>query len=130
MTVIDASTVVSAVLGDGPHAAWAVDMLQDANDSPHGMPVEVANALRKMTARGQLDESGGALALADAVALSMDLWPFEPFADRVWELRDSVAPYDGWYVALAEALDEPLVTLDRKLATAHGPRCEFLTPPT
>lgn len=43
-------------------------------------------------------------------------------------MRDAVSSYDGWYVALAEALDVPLLTLDRKLARAAGPRCAFLTP--
>jgi predicted nucleic acid-binding protein len=32
-------------------------------------------------------------------------------------------------VALAEALDVPLATLDRRLATASGPRCGFVLPP-
>jgi predicted nucleic acid-binding protein len=40
-----------------------------------------------------------------------------------------VTPYDAWYVALAEALDATLVTLDLRLARANGPTCTFLTPP-
>lgn len=32
------------------------------------------------------------------------------------------------YVALAEALDAVLVTYDRRLAAAHGPRCEIVVP--
>ena len=44
-------------------------------------------------------------------------------------LRENVTSYDAWYVALAEALDCPLVTLDRRLSRASGPTCEFITPP-
>jgi predicted nucleic acid-binding protein len=44
---------------------------------------------------------------------------------RAYELRANVSAYDSAYVALAEALDCPLVTVDERLARASGPRCEF-----
>jgi predicted nucleic acid-binding protein len=47
----------------------------------------------------------------------------------VWELRQSVTAYDAWYVAVAESLDLPLVTVDLRLSRAPGPRCAFATPP-
>jgi predicted nucleic acid-binding protein len=61
--------------------------------------------------------------------LPIRLWPESRTAARAWELRGAVTYYDANYVALAEILDAPLVTLDRQLAWAPGPRCEFLTPP-
>ena len=36
-----------------------------------------------------------------------------------------MANYDGWYVALAEAPDLPLATLDVLLTKAEGPKCRF-----
>lgn len=36
--------------------------------------------------------------------------------------------WDAYYVALAEALDAPLVTLDRQLERADGPECKFIIP--
>ncbi len=42
---------------------------------------------------------------------------------RVWELRENLSAYDATYVALAEALESPLVTADGRLARAPGPRC-------
>ena len=60
--------------------------------------------------------------------LDIDLFPFEPFADRIWELRHNVTSYDAWYVALAEALKLPLATLDKPLSKSNGVTCEFLTP--
>jgi predicted nucleic acid-binding protein len=36
-----------------------------------------------------------------------------------------VSVYDAWYVALAERLSVTLVTTDRRLASANGPRCEI-----
>ena len=39
---------------------------------------------------------------------------------RVWELRHNLTAYDAVYVALAEALDAPLLTRDQRLAAAPG----------
>lgn len=61
-------------------------------------------------------------------ALDLELLPFAPFAERVRELRANVTSYDAWYVAVAEAVDLPLATLDRRLAQADGARCRFLAP--
>ena len=58
----------------------------------------------------------------------MELFPFVPLAERIWALRGNLTIYDAWCVALAEALDCPLATLDRKLSRAQGPACEVITP--
>jgi predicted nucleic acid-binding protein len=46
----------------------------------------------------------------------------------VWELRTNLTAYDAWYVALAEAIDAPLATLDSQVARAPGVRCPIRTP--
>jgi predicted nucleic acid-binding protein len=60
--------------------------------------------------------------------LDIHLFSFEPCAERVWELRHNLTSYDAWYVAVAEALDLPLATLDMRLSRARGLKCKFLTP--
>jgi predicted nucleic acid-binding protein len=40
--------------------------------------------------------------------------------ERAWELRAHLTIADGVYVALAELLDAPLLTLDARLARAGG----------
>jgi predicted nucleic acid-binding protein len=60
--------------------------------------------------------------------LNFETCPFEPFADRVWELRLNVTTDDAWYVAIAEALRLPLATLDRPLSKLRGVACKFLMP--
>ena len=60
--------------------------------------------------------------------LNLDLFAFEPFAERIWQLRYNLTSYDAWYVAVTEALTLPLATLDQRLARAAGPTCDFLTP--
>jgi MerR family transcriptional regulator, redox-sensitive transcriptional activator SoxR len=49
-------------------------------------------------------------------------------ASLIWELRSNVSCYDARYVALAEFLDCPLVTLDWRLANSPGPKCDFELP--
>jgi predicted nucleic acid-binding protein len=52
-------------------------------------------------------------------------YPFEPFIDRAWELRDNLTVYDAWCVALAERLGTDFVTADERIVGAPGPRCAF-----
>lgn len=90
--------------------------------------MEAISALRRLVLTGVVADGVAAQAVADLLALQIQTYPFEPFAWRVWELRSSLSTYDAWYVALAEALETELVTLDGRLARAHGPACRFLVP--
>jgi predicted nucleic acid-binding protein len=49
-------------------------------------------------------------------------YPHDVLLPRVWELRHNLTAYDAVYVALAEVLDAPLLTRDRRVATAAGHR--------
>jgi predicted nucleic acid-binding protein len=128
--VVDASFVTAALHGNGDDDGWAAHVLS-AEDvlAPHLMPSEVTSYLRRAERLGQISPALAVLAHADLTALDVDLLPYAPFAERIWELRHSVTTFDAWYVALAEAFDAPLATLDLRLTTASGPRCAFLTPP-
>lgn len=127
--VVDASAVVAALIGGGNEGAWAESQLADDDlAAPHHMPVEVANILRRASLAGRLSADAAALAHADLLDLPIALVPYEASADRAWELRTNLSMYDAWYVALAEQIDAELVTLDRRLAAAPGPRCKFRTP--
>jgi predicted nucleic acid-binding protein len=127
--VVDASVVVAALVDGGPDGAWAEEvLLRDHLAAPHLLPVEVANMLRRATLAGHLSADTASLAHADLLALPLELFPYEPFAPRVWDLRTTVTSYDAWYVALAETLSAPLATLDERLAKAPGPTCEFVLP--
>lgn len=128
--VVDASAVVAALVDAGSDGRWAESELsREGLAAPHLMPVEAANILRRAVLAGDLSADIAALAHDDLVQLRVDLFPYEPHAQRVWQLRDNLTAYDAWYVALAEDLGLPLVTLDQRLARANGPRCEFRLPP-
>ena len=91
--------------------------------------VETSNLLRRLELSGSVTRLEATAAHRDLLRLKLDVYPFAPFADRVWELRSNLTSYDAWYVALAEALDWPLLTLDRRISRASAPRCEVLVPP-
>lgn len=128
--VVDSSAVVAALVDSGPDGRWAERILSAGElAAPHLMPVEAANILRRAGRAGQISADAASLAHGDLLSLRVELFPYEPFGRRVWELRENVTAYDACYVALAEALDAPLATLDARLARAVGPRCGFELPP-
>jgi predicted nucleic acid-binding protein len=127
--VVDSGLVVAALVDSGPVGMWADHVLAtDDLAAPHLMQVEVANVLRRAAMAGEISSDTAALAHADLLSLRVELFGYEPFASRVWELRENVTAYDGWYVALAESLGAPLATVDLKLTKAAGARCAFATP--
>lgn len=127
--VVDASAVVAALAGVGADGEWAeTELARDDLAAPHLMPAEVANILRRAVLAGRLSADAASLAHGDLLDLPIALFPYEVSAPRVWELRADLSAYDAWYVALAETLDAALVTLDRRLTQAPGPRCPLRTP--
>jgi predicted nucleic acid-binding protein len=127
--VVDASVVVAALIDSGSHGQWAEsELLAGPLAAPHLMPAEVANILRRAVGSRSISADVGAIAHSELLQLRVALFPYEPMASRVWELRATVTAYDAWYVALAEQLAAPLSTLDRKLTRASGPRCAFRLP--
>ena len=127
--IVDASVVSAALMATTGTSNWASDVVgQGRLAAPHLMPVEVCQVFRRRAAGGVITAAQARGAMADLLQLRTELHPFEPFAERVWELRETVSAYDAWYVALAEALDIPFATLDSRLARAPGPRCAFHLP--
>lgn len=128
MTIFDASVLVDALVVAGPAGDDARRVLRDRSllHVPSIFAAEVTSAIRAMQARGDvsLRQARGAASRIKVVRTVQ--YPFEPFIDRVWELRDNLTVYDGWYVALAESLDTSLVTADRRLTQASGPRCPIV----
>ncbi|MGH2384860.1 MAG: type II toxin-antitoxin system VapC family toxin [Candidatus Limnocylindria bacterium] len=128
--VVDASAVVAALVDRDADGTWAeAELVRDDLAAPHLMPVEVANILRRAVLARHLTPDSATLAHGDLLRLRVQLFPYEISAERAWQLRANLSAYDAWYVALAESLDAPFVTLDRRMARARGPRCAFRLPP-
>ncbi|MDE0348264.1 MAG: type II toxin-antitoxin system VapC family toxin [Gammaproteobacteria bacterium] len=101
----------------GPDAEWAEAALAPgALAAPELAVAEASNILRRLGRAGEVSRLEATGSHADLLRLDIDLQPYRPFAERIWELRGNLTSYDAWYVAMAEALECPLVTLDRRLA--------------
>ena len=130
MTIaIDASVIVAALIDTGRDGVWAESLIAtEILVAPELVLVETTNVLRRLELAKELSPLQSELAQQDLLRLDIQLFPYHPFAERVWALRKSITSYDAWYVALAEALDCSLATLDSKLTNASGTQCAFATP--
>jgi predicted nucleic acid-binding protein len=119
--VVDTSAVLEALATRKP-APGLVDRLARDSDlhAPHLIDTEVLHALRRMTIAHVISEERAADARGDYAELTLLRYSHQPFSDRVWELRHNLTAYDATFVALAEALDAPLITCDARLASAPG----------
>ena len=126
MPVLDASVLVAYLAGGelagesrealfaSPRAAWA----------PHLVDAEVGHALRRTVLAGELSAGAARAALDDLADLPIRRAGHQGILRRAWELRSNLTFYDGLYVALAERLGLPLLTLDARLASAPGIRAQ------
>ena len=90
---------------------------------PHLIDTEIANAVRGHVRRGELDEDSGWEILHTFRWLGITRHGTFSMLDRVWDLRHNLSADDAAYVALAEALQCPLVTGDARISRVAGPRC-------
>jgi predicted nucleic acid-binding protein len=128
--VVDASVLVASLVDASPRGTWAEEIVATGSlHAPVLARVEATNILRRLERARKVSTSETNAAQDDLMDLELLQFSFDPFAERVWELRHTLTSYDGWYVALAEALSLPLATLDEHLTKASGPACDFLTPP-
>ena len=125
MIVLDASAVVALLVGQGLGAERIRRKVEGPGQSlhvPHVMDLEMLHALRRQTLLGTLSSRRSAEAIEDLKNLAFVRYPHATLVDRIWSLKDNLTAYDAAYVALAEALDAPLVTMDARLAQAPGIR--------
>ena len=122
MIVVDASALV-AILIKGEAWQAAERRLFESNDTihaPHLIDVEVASALRRLVAAGKMTSERARAAIEALGDLRIARHPHRDLLPRVWTLRQNLSIQDAVYVALAEALDAPLITRDRRLSAPPG----------
>jgi len=119
--VVDCAAVVDALTrvegSDRLRSRLATEDLH----APALLDYEVVSALRRLVRRGALSADRAVEALADYDDVALARWSaHHALRHRAWALRENLSAYDATYVALAEALDCPLVTRDARLARAPG----------
>ncbi len=122
MIVVDASALLEVLL-QTPASEKVAERLFDPGETlhaPHLLDLEIAQVLRRYTLSGEMQSKRSDQALADLADLGLNRYPHDVFLPRIWALRRNLTAYDAAYVALAEALDAPLITRDAVLAGAPG----------
>lgn len=128
MIVVDASALLETLLRT-PAAKAVEDRLfapRQTLHAPHLLDVEIAQVIRRYAANGDIDVERGRMALADLADFPLQRYPHDFLLPRIWNLRNNLTAYDATYVALAEALEAPLLTSDGRLATAAGHRVQIV----
>ncbi|MFT4137324.1 type II toxin-antitoxin system VapC family toxin [Microbacterium sp.] len=120
--VLDASVVIDVFVGDAPWQEWEVC------HSHAGLDLEVLSVLRRNVLRGELPAHGAREILDSFRELDIERHPLSRLLPRAWAMRHDISGYDAGYVALAESLGVPLVTLDRRLAATASRYCDVIVP--
>ena len=127
MLIVDASCLISVLTGSGSFNMISDFMkINSEQCAPHIIEVETLNVIRRAFLNGQIDGTTANQAVED-----LRNWPGERFShvgliERAWELKHNLRGWDAFYVALAESLDAPLITLDSKLAKIKGLACKVI----
>ena len=127
--VVDASVLVAVLVDSGRIGEWAESLVAEGSPAaPKLALVATSNVLRGLERAGDISWLEATSGHGDLIRLDLELFPFAPFAERIWALRNNLTSYDTWYVALAGTLGCPLATLDRRIGRAMDPRCEIVGP--
>jgi predicted nucleic acid-binding protein len=120
--VVDASTVIELL--SGATSAVAIDerLRNEKTDihAPHLIDLEVAHAFRHAFLGGRITDEDGQRMFAEFDTLAIVRHSHLQLLGRIWALRQNLSAYDAAYVALAERLDVPLLTLDARLSRSSG----------
>ena len=126
---MDSSATVALLLDAGGAGQWVTAAIDEADlAAPHLMLFEASNVIRRHELARIITGDQAVQAHADLLDLDVELWPYDLLAQRVWELRRNLSAYDASYVALAELLEAPLITLDERTGRAPDLRCAVHTP--
>ena len=121
MIVVDASAVIEVLLQTERGRSLEGRVFGGGLlNAPHLLDLEVTQVLRRYTLRGAVSPARAEGALRDFSDLRIERYPHHLFLGRIWQLRENATAYDAAYLALAEALNAPLVTTDRKVAEVPG----------
>jgi predicted nucleic acid-binding protein len=122
MIVLDTSAVVDWLLQTpaGQRIEQRIYARQETLHSVHLLDVEFVQVLRRLVRDGTLTAKRAEEAIEDLAALRITRYAPVLLLQRIWRLRQNLSAYDAAYVALAERLQAPLITRDKRIAAAPG----------
>lgn len=121
MIVVDCAAVVDALTMVEGTSDLLAELRSGDLHAPTLLDFEVVAALRGLTLGGKVSAVRAREALADFDALPIERWASAlALRQRAFSLRENLTAYDAAYVALAEALQCPLLTRDARLARSSG----------
>ena len=130
MIVLDASAAIDWLLHTpaGIKVDQRIYARSESVHVPHVLDLEVAQVLRRFVRDGSLSSGRADAALQDLMDMRVTRYPHWRLLPRIWQLRHNLTAYDGAYIALAELLNAPLITRDRRLpsAASHHAQVELL----
>jgi predicted nucleic acid-binding protein len=120
--VLDASAAVEWLLQSsaGQRIENRIYSRNESLHAPHLLDVEVSQVLRRLVRDKIVAEDRAGEAIEDLRDLRVARYPHSVMLPRIWQLRQTLSAYDAAYVALAEALDAPLLTCDARIASASS----------
>ncbi|MFI9580988.1 type II toxin-antitoxin system VapC family toxin [Streptomyces sp. NPDC052236] len=124
MIVVDSSFLVAALTDAGAGGKACADRLRvETLAAPDVIGLEAVSAIRGLLRGKKITEAEADRAVRVVARMPIRRAPLTALLERSWELRDNCTPYDAAYIALAEALDVPLVTAGSKLKGVPKTRC-------
>jgi predicted nucleic acid-binding protein len=125
--VVDASALLEFLLQTplGTRIEARLFREEDELHAPHAVDVEVVQGLRRLVRTGEVSPGRAEEAIEDLTDLDLHRHPHLDLVGRAWKLRENITTYDAIYVALAEAIEAPIVTCDSPLAKAPGHRARI-----
>jgi predicted nucleic acid-binding protein len=123
---IDASAFVELLLRTPTGLAIARIVAGADLVAPDVINPEVMQSLRGLERGGKLTGERATKAISRLTHSDLTRVPSVGLLEDAWTLRANVSAYDACYVALARALDCPLLTTDAPLRRAPGLGVTFL----
>ncbi len=128
MLVLDSSAAVAVLASEVRNPALLDRVARETElHAPHLIDVEVTHVLRRLVERGEIDPRRADAARKDYLDLPLVRYPHLGLLERIWKLRENFSAYDAAFVALSEALDAPLLTVDARLSRGVGHRARIET---
>lgn len=128
--VVDAAALVEYLLVTD-RSAWVARQLEAPEVDLHvpaHCDLEVAEGLRRALRVTRLTEPRALEALVDYLDLPLTHHGHKSLLLRIFALREDLTSSDAAYIALAEELRAPLITVDRRLARAARAYVDVLAP--